>query len=261
MGTTCQFWEIDKVMKNIFGILLAGLAFGQPVVEPLLDQVYRIAHIQSDAGMHEIATTIGAITDIKKISVDTAQKTLVIHATPTQMAMARWLLHWLDQPPGWQAEPAELQASASDENDVLRVLYLHQVDTDKDFQELLTAIRSLGVSHKLFSVNASRAAAVRGTRSEVETVTWLANQLDRSAEQNPGPQPASPEYRIPGGTGEVIHVFYLPRSLTIAAFQQLAQRVQNITDSRTCFTYNALRALAMRGTAQQVSMAAEFLKQ
>src|SRR5205814_31579 len=70
---------------------------------------------------------------------------------------------------------------------------------------------------------------------------------------------ATHEYRMPEASvdhGEtVVRVFYLPNTPTVQDFQEVATLVRTTAEIRRVFTYNANRALVMRGTAGQMAHA------
>jgi hypothetical protein len=64
------------------------------------------------------------------------------------------------------------------------------------------------------------------------------------------------------GTAEdVVRVFYLPHSGTVQHFQEIATFVRSTTQIRRAFTYNAPRALTLRGTADQIAQANQLIQE
>ena len=53
---------------------------------------------------------------------------------------------------------------------------------------------------------------------------------------------------------EVARVFYVPNASTVQEFQEIANGIRTITEIRRLFTYNAGRAIMVRGTADQVAL-------
>ena len=53
---------------------------------------------------------------------------------------------------------------------------------------------------------------------------------------------------------EVVRVFYVPNASTVQEFQEIANGIRTVTEIRRLFTYNAGRAMMVRGTADQVAL-------
>ena len=104
------------------------------------------------------------ITDIQQVSVDAAQKSLVLRGSAGQVAPAEWLFYELDKPADRPALPLESQSPTTHEyrlpggvDDVLRVFYLTHTGTPRELQEVATAVRSTADIRRLFTCNPSRA--------------------------------------------------------------------------------------------------------
>jgi hypothetical protein len=96
-----------KTARFVNAALFACAVFAQPPAEPL-ERVLHLTLIQSDRQLQEIATNIRGITEIPQVSVDTAHKTLTLHGTAAQIAVAEWLLNqWDNAAP---AQPENLAA-------------------------------------------------------------------------------------------------------------------------------------------------------
>src|SRR5258708_27877585 len=81
-----------KIARFVNTALFACAVFAQPPAEPL-ERVLHLTLIQSDRQLQEIATDIRGITEIAQVSVDTAHKTLTLHGTSAQIAVAERLLN------------------------------------------------------------------------------------------------------------------------------------------------------------------------
>jgi hypothetical protein len=140
-----------------------------------------------------------------------------------------------------------------------RVLYFTHPDTPQDLQEIATVIRSIADIRQLFADTPARAITFRGTVDQVALVEWLVNKLDQPADRQPSAQqrqdPAMHEYRMPGSSDDVVRVFFLVHTETPQDLQEIATGIRSLTDVRRAFTYSAARALALRGTADQIAMA------
>lgn len=141
-------------------------------------------------------------------------------------------------------------------DDVVRLFYLTNPEIPRGVQEVATAVRSLVDARQVFAYNDLSAVAVRGTEEEIRTGEFLFNAMDRPAVQ-PGSNlqsSASPEFRMNQQPENLVRVFYLPNTKTIRDFQEVATLVRSIMDVRRLFTYNAARAIAVRGTDDQMAV-------
>jgi DNA-binding FadR family transcriptional regulator len=127
----------------------------------------------------------------------------------------------------------------------------------QDFQEMANSMRTIAEIRRAFTYNAGRAMAVRGTAEELAMVDWLLKQLDK-----PGPQSqASEEFRLTGAADDVMRVFYLPPAQPVQAFQQSAAQIRTTLQIRRVFTYNALRAVSVRGTESQLALTQHMIEE
>jgi len=86
---------------------------------------------------------------------------------------------------------------------------------------------------------------------------WLIQQLDQPANRQ---EQAKHEYALPGGD-DIVRVFFLTHTGTPQELQEVAVQVRTTTQVRRLFTYNAPRAMALRGTADQIAMAERLIKE
>jgi hypothetical protein len=256
--------ELDLAMTSK-AILFAVLALASPAAaqNSADGNVYRVLHFNSTDSVQdfqEIGVVVSKIADIQQATVDTPEKALVLHATTAQIALAEWLLTELDKPVGVQAlqsQKHEYQVSNSGD-DVVRVFYLSHTETMQRLQEIATVVRSVGDIRRLFAYNSLRAVAMRGTPDQAALVEFLFNEIDKPAigpdTSQRSASSATYIYR-PGGADSVLKVFYLPNTKTVQDFHELATTVGMLTNTRRMFTYNAPRAVAARGTAEQIEVA------
>src|ERR1700687_2453673 len=71
----------------------------------------------------EVATVIRTIANIQQVSTDNDQKSVTVHATDGQIAMAEWLFNELDNPAVQTSVPHEYRVPG-DNDDVVRVFYV-----------------------------------------------------------------------------------------------------------------------------------------
>jgi hypothetical protein len=139
----------------------------------------------------EVATVIRTIADIQQVSADNEQKSLKVHATAGQIAMAEWLFNELDNPAVQTSVPHEYRVPGSD--DVVRLFYLSTAPTTQDFQEISTLVRTITNIRRVFTYNAPKALVIRGTAVQIGLAEWLVKELEPKA------SPSSAEYQVVPG--------------------------------------------------------------
>jgi hypothetical protein len=99
---------------------------------------------------------------------------------------------------------------------------------------------------------------VRGTVEQIALARWLSRELDMPSQQDHGS--LTHEYKLSGKRNEAVRVFYLNQSDTVAVFQKFVTDLRNTTNIREAFTYNGQRALALRGTVNEIAWAEQIIK-
>lgn len=245
-------------------VLLVPVAFAQTPTDANVDRVFHFVHTDAVQEMQEIATVVRSIANAPKASVDSTQKTLTLGGTAVQIALAEWLFNNLDKPANTRQSqaPSTPEYRVSDSaDDIAQVFYLTHTETVQHIQEVATVVRSLVGTRSLFTYNAMRAVAVRGKSWEIALAGWLLSDLDQSTNPQRVQDSAEHVYRLAGGGEDVVRVFYLLHSDTVASFQKIATQVRTTTQVRRLFTYNAPRAVALRGTDDQIAMADKLIKE
>jgi hypothetical protein len=206
--------------------------------------------------LQEAATLVRSISGIRRLFTYGAAKAVVIRGTEVQATLADWFVTQLNRP-GTEERKYEVPGGR---DDIAGILYLSHTETIQQFQEIVTLIRAMGDIPRVFTFNASRAMALRGTREQMALAEWLVGELNLPIPQRPG---GEHEYRMTGGGDPdgVVRVFYLAHAETPERLQEIAVQVRKQTEARRVFTYNALRAMALRGTDAQMSLAGQLIQE
>ena len=128
-------------------------------------------------------------------------------------------------------------------------------ETAENVQEIATIVRVIGGVRQVSVDTEKSVVAVGGTAEQIALVQWLAGELTPPAGGSAPVNSAAHEYRVPGGD-DVVRVFYLSRSATPQAIQEIATIVRSMSDIPRLMIYTAQAALTVRGTAGQVETAA-----
>jgi hypothetical protein len=218
-------------------------------------EVFHFEHAQDTKSAQEMATAIRTALDIPqaKVSDDNPPSTLTLGGTADQIKAAGWLFTQLDQ-----ATPAgsmrEYQLPAGTDN-IVRIYYITNAQTIQQFQEIATAIRTIADIRRLYTYNSQKAIVARGDPDQMSFSDWLLPLMDPPLDAKPQ-HSISGQYTIPDphdeGTSRIFYVGYAP---TIQDFQSLATGLRAIAQIRRVYTYNEARAIVLRGTPSQLTMA------
>ncbi len=218
------------------------------------DRTFYLTHTATNQQFMEVATAIRTVTDIREISADAEQKRVTLHATDAQIAMAEWLFNELDSPIAQPAQPHEYRTPGTTD-DVVRVFYVITAPTTQDFQEAATLIRTITDTRRVFTYNARNALVMRGTDAQMDLAEWLVKEIV------PDPPSSSTHQREMAGSFDVVRVLRLPHMATVQDFQKAATQIRAATQIQRIFTYNSIRACAIRGAADQIAMAERMAAQ
>ena len=255
-------------IRIVITALVAFTAFGQPAADRGVDRVLYYTNAKTVQDIQEIATLVRALADVPQVNADTEQRSLSLHGTADQIALAEWLLQELDQP--LPAQPAAQQNEpprkheyriAGSGEPLVRVFYLPHAQTLQELQEAATLIRSIGEIRRVFTYNAPRAMALRGTAEQVALAEWLVQELDTNRQATRTADPAAHEFRMSPNGDDIVRVFYLTHTDTVQHFQQIITQVRSMTGTRRVFTFNAPRAAAFRGTLDQIAQAERLIQE
>lgn len=218
------------------------------VAEGDVVRVFYLRNAANVQSLQEIATAVRATVEIQKLFTFTAHNAVAIRGTPLQSATAAWLFAQLDRPSGMELTPSDEYRMQGVEDGVIQVLYAH-TDTVQSLQEVATAMRATTEVRRFFTYNRLRAIMVRGTADQLKMVRWLFAKLDQP------PSNADPQFQRSGDPEGVVRVFRLAHSGSVADLQQVATLIRSIGEIRSLFTYNAPRAVIVRGSSGEVDLA------
>jgi hypothetical protein len=250
-------WKEEIAMRFALVACALTVAFGQT------DRAFQFTQNQSGTELEQIAVTLRAIADLPQVSIDSADQTVTVAGTPDQIAMADWLARQLDLPVNIQNSGIQEYRPAGGSDDVVRVLQLAHTSTPQQLQEIATLIRSIGDIRRLFVYHSRRIVALRATSEQIALAAWLVSELDKPLDGRAATQDtaARHEYWLSSGPDNLVRVFFLPVSQSAQRLQQVAVQVRTATRIPRLFTYNALRAMAVRGTVGQLAAAERMIEE
>jgi hypothetical protein len=213
------------------------------------DPVVQIMYRSSEPGLgsfQEAATVIRSITMMRRLFTYYTPRALVMRGTAEQASLAEWLSKRLTQPDGTNYQMAS--------GEMVRVFKVTHATTMQDFQEVATLVRAIGDIRFSFTYDQTHAVAIRGSAGDLALATWAMQQLDQTSH----PQSAA-NYRISDSPEGDVRIVYLSQETTLPDLQKVAMDVRSGSGVRYMFTYRAPRAIAFRGTPDQVAAAERLL--
>lgn len=146
-------------------------------------------------------------------------------------------------------------------DDVERVFRFEHTPTRESVQEIATVVRSIGEIRQAYANAEARSLTVRAPREQVELAEWVVKELDRPAIPQGGASPSSFVIQPASGTAHVVRIFFLPAGIEIHHLQEITTAVRSVGEIRHSFTYNAARAMAVRGTHEQLLLTEWLLEE
>ena len=217
-------------------------------------RVFYLPHTATVQDFQEVAVLVRTIADIRRVFTYNAPRVVVVRGTAEQIALAEWLFKEMDQPRPDSAR-REFHLTGGGDDTVRVLFYTPHSATVQDFQEVAVLVRTIADIRRVFTYNAPRALVARGTTEQIALAQWLLNEFNQQTLT-----PATYQY-LAGGVENVVRLTYLPRTESVQEFQKSATEIRTKTNIRRVFTYNAPRALALRGTVDQIAMADRLVQE
>ena len=188
--------------------------------------------------LEQTATALRSLAANRVYALESRNK-IVMRGMPEEVALGEWML-------SQDASKQDFQLG------VVRRFHLPFATSVQDFQEAATVVRSVGEIYRVVADNASKSVFVRGSQAEIDLADWLFRQL--------ATPPAAAESREYKYGADIVRIFFLKRdAMTVQQLQETATRVRRETRIPRMFTYNAYRAIIVRGTPEQAAQAATLL--
>ncbi len=144
-------------------------------------RVFYLSHTGTLQDFQQVATLIRTIGDIRRMFTYNAPTVIAMRGTAEQAALAEWMVQQLDQPPNAvvAGKREYLVQGPGDPDNVVRVFSLTHAETPQRLQEIGTQVRTLTNVRRLFTYNAPRIIALRGTPGQVEQADQLIRERDQ----------------------------------------------------------------------------------
>ena len=254
-------WLIHQVDLPANAPLAGVHEYRPPAGSDDVVRVFYLSHASTPQELQRIVTTVRSVADIPRVFVYNALNAVAVRGNNQQISLGAWLVDQLNQ-------PAHVTAPAPHEyklpgGDVARVFELTHPQTPQQLQEIVTLIRSIGDIQRLFLCNERRAVALRGTAEQAALAAWLVSELDKPVNGQAATEDSTAphEYRLSNSWDNLVRVFYLDSSQSAQDRQKVATQVRATSGIMRLFVYNALGALAARGTDTQVATAEKVIEE
>jgi hypothetical protein len=147
-----------------------------------------------------------------------------------------------------------LAACLASAQDTARVFHLHHIESEQDLQEFATMVRTMADAPQVTVDAAQKTVSLRGTPTQTSIAEFLFTELDRQTV----PDSVTQEFRVSNSADDVLRLFFMKNTANVQQLQEVATTVRTIAEIRHVFAASTPKALALRGTADQI-VAAEFL--
>jgi hypothetical protein len=128
--------------------------------------------------------------------------------------------------------------------------------TPQGLQELVNMTRSIADIQRFFPYNARTALVARGTPEQIALAGWLIQSFDR-----PVSEPVH-EYRMPDTANTIVRFTYLANAqMPPNDLQGMVNVVRTETGIQRIYPSQYRKAVAMRGTADQISRADQLIRE
>ncbi len=201
----------------------------------------------------ELATLIRTVANVRNVSINAASAQIEFSGRGESPDAAEWLLRQLDKAPGAPASagPApEFDASGSLDGSV-RVFTLAHTTSTIGIQEVLTILRTMADVQRVFNYTPLHALAMRGPAAQLAMAEWLIGALD----QPTGTAKAMQEFRVPGGSNDIVRVYSLSAAKNPEDIQRILVAVRTTGGILKTFASRTVDAIAVRGTPDQMANA------
>jgi hypothetical protein len=227
-------------------------------------RVFYLAHMESPQDLQSVVNLTRSIADIQRFFPFNTLSAIVSRGTPEQTDLAAWMLNEVDQPsnkpltPGAQSRqfPADARANMA------QIFVLTNTQTPQATQEIVNATRTVADIQRCFPFYSRKILAMRGSADQIAFADWVLKELDKPA-GSPAPDAAVNEYRVPAGLDKngVARVYIVNNIENPEALQQLVRDVRSNTGIQRAYPVNQPKALAIRGTGDQIARADQIIKE
>ena len=240
----------QDMMMRILVATLACSAFlhaqvmSKTVMGQIVTEIYRFTTPQTDQSWKEAATVVQTAASVLHVTADPSTATLTFSGRAEAVDFAAWVLPQIDKPAGDDAAHEYLLPSG----DIGRVKFVSNVETPQATQELLTILRTVADTQRLYFFTSNHAFVLCGPEWQVGFSSWIIDQINQPKEKATDPTPreftvGGPDYR---GLGHGARVNFLANTKSQRPMQELLTVLRTVGDVQKVFSYSTSPALVFR---------------
>ena len=129
-----------------------------------------------------------------------------------------------------------------------RVLRLTHFGIPQDLSEIAMLIRTMAEIREISADPGQGAISLHTTPAKIDLAEWLLNELTQP------PDEAKHEYRPARSSDDIVRVFFLKHAEQVRDLNEVAVMARTIGGIPKLFAYGPPRALAVRGTEEQIGL-------
>lgn len=220
-------------------------------------RVFSYAADATPQNVQEIVNAVRTITDIDQIYIEDQARTFVAKGTADQLALAAWLVEWLQTEGGNGVQQYTIPGTADDPRrgfgNQVRIFYVAGLPNPQAMQELVNALRVVVDAPKVYQYWKSHAIAMRLTPDQAALSEWVVGALTRPAGAA-GKAEFTATGMMPADT-VATRVYYQPGAVSAAELQETVVAVRASAGVKRIYAVFFPRAIILRGTPEQASAA------
>lgn len=143
-------------------------------------RVFYLKNANTPQATQEIMTVLRTVADVQKMFNYTAVNGLAVCGTASDIAAVQWLIQSIDIAQAPKADPSDYQMPGAGKQapSVIHVFYPSNMNTPKQQQETLTALRTNLSIQKTFNLSKPSVLVVRGSADQVAKAEQLIQSRD-----------------------------------------------------------------------------------
>jgi hypothetical protein len=207
---------------------------------------------------NEVMTSVRTITDIRRVFGYSSRRAILARSSEEALDAADWLAAEMmrDSSTGELIFPKKPDTRLGADENHTRVFRYPRAATTQDFNEAMTAVRTLTDTRRVFGFAAKREIVMRGTSEQLAASDWVLGQLDHDLPMKaPQVSEAFPApYKIDADQPkETLRLFYFTGSDAKEVLIERAKAIRAQSGVRRIFYVDTPRVLGVGGTADQLA--------
>jgi hypothetical protein len=217
-----------------------------------------VPNVQSAHDIQELLTILRTVADVQRVYTFTSNHAIVLRGPHWEIAFADWIIDQINQPVQQRPDPTprEFTVGGPDFRGMghgARLNFLTGMTSQRQTQELLTVLRTVGDIVKVFSYATGHALVLRAGDTDLQRAEWIIAQLDLPAGQASG----AATFTASAGD-DVTRTFHL-RDATADWLQTAVTAMRTELKIKKVFPTTAPPNIVVRGTTDQIAAAMTWM--